>query len=282
MEGTQQEREVMLDLVKNRLGSAHLEDEASLVKISEVVDKWKSERGKEFREARDHAKSTAINVAARALRNAAGDVDGAAEQTMRYWNRRKMLFEQTAHRPMTATGTGTLNENDIEVLQSGFIVILPSTRTGEPVVCFDRSRLEDDFDDISRIVESARRCMFYIIDILSEREESRSKGCVLLEVYHSSYVNLPTDDALFGLLDSLLNEIMPITLVRCEVIIKPPRIKRELFMEEVLPNLRATVSQRFQYLNFSVHLSNSRDKLLSILEQKGMSKEGLPVSVGGK
>lgn len=274
---------MLLTVVKGRLRSTRSEQEDALVKIEEVVSSAKCERGRPFREACEKARPLAVNVAARSLRNSIGDVDVAAEKNLEYWKCRYDLFgREHVHKLMTATENGALTRNDIEVLKSGFLVVLPATTCGKPVLCFDRYRLNEDFHDLSEILESVKRCIFYMTDALSLIEESRSNGCVLLELYHSNHEILPTDESISALLDSLLQDILPIKLSRCEVVMMPPRTQRYEFMEAVIPQIQSNLTRRFKDIDFGVHVNSSRNKLLELLEGKGFSKKGLPSSVGGK
>ena len=76
------------------------------------------------------------------------DHSAAATRLVKYWQRRRELFGQKALLPMTATGEGALSASDLEVFRSGAIVQLPNDEKGRTVLCFDKTRLDDDFDDI--------------------------------------------------------------------------------------------------------------------------------------
>jgi hypothetical protein len=48
---------------------------------------------------------------------------------------------------MTKTGNGTLSEEDVRLLESGYLSFLPDDKKGNPVVCYDDSRLPNDLGD---------------------------------------------------------------------------------------------------------------------------------------
>lgn len=68
------------------------------------------------------------------------DPQKAAAKLANYWKARKSLFGDRWLLPMNQTGTGALSQDDVDILRSGFMVILPRPLGGY-VTVRDESRL---------------------------------------------------------------------------------------------------------------------------------------------
>jgi hypothetical protein len=99
----------------------------------------------------------------------------AARRLIAYWKVRKHHFGERAFLPMTQTGNGALTHEDIVVLKSGPVVILPSDDKGRHVHYSDRSRL---IDKSPETLQARCRCLFYLLTIISESEITQKEGCV--------------------------------------------------------------------------------------------------------
>lgn len=58
----------------------------------------------------------------------------AAARVAAYWKARVEIFGGRAFLPMTISGEGAMLREDIELLQSGFLMVLPNDKQGHPVV----------------------------------------------------------------------------------------------------------------------------------------------------
>ena len=71
---------------------------------------------------------------------------------MNYWELRRWLFGERAFLPMTQTGSGALNDHDIQLLQQVPITLLHHDEMGRIVLYFEETRKDVDptlFDRIS-------------------------------------------------------------------------------------------------------------------------------------
>jgi hypothetical protein len=67
------------------------------------------------------------------LRYAKYDVWAAAQRMVKYWEWRKVLFKERAFLPLLdISGNGALDEDDIELLETGFFVRLPTSKLNTP------------------------------------------------------------------------------------------------------------------------------------------------------
>lgn len=109
----------------------------------------------------------------------------AARRLCAYWHQRKLCFGSRACLPMVQTGKGTMSPEDVELLASGFCMLLPPDRHGRVVLLHDRSRLTN-LDAERRI-----RCIFYLLHVASEQpplpsassSSSSPPGLVWITVY---------------------------------------------------------------------------------------------------
>jgi hypothetical protein len=183
----------------------------------------------------------------------------AAQRMVYYWKRRLEIFGDRAFLPMSQTGRGTLSEDEVKILRSGYLAILPKTPEGHAILCYDASRLEGD----SR--QKRLRCFFYFASVLMEEEVTRSEGVIFLGV-----MNNFTLARSFGLNDPalLMQRAFPMSArsmhaVRCKSSVP--------FLKATLPLLLKCVGQAMQRTHF--HLGNHQEVLQS------MASTGLPVSV---
>jgi len=105
----------------------------------------------------------------------------AARRLCAYWRQRKACFGTRAFLPMVQTGTGALSPEDVEMLGSGFGMLLPPDRYGRTVLLHDRVRLN------SLNADQRLRCIFYLLQVASEMSgahlQPASKGLVWMTVY---------------------------------------------------------------------------------------------------
>lgn len=105
----------------------------------------------------------------------------AARRLCAYWRQRKACFGTRAFLPMVQTGTGALSPEDVEMLGSGFVMLLPPDRYGRTVLLHDRVRLS------GLNADQRLRCIFYLLQVASETSGAQlqpaSKGLVWMTVY---------------------------------------------------------------------------------------------------
>jgi hypothetical protein len=62
------------------------------------------------------------------------DLWKAATRVVQYWNARVDIFGERAFFPLTSTGEGALSPEDVDVLNTGFLMVLPNDNAGRAVV----------------------------------------------------------------------------------------------------------------------------------------------------
>ena len=67
------------------------------------------------------------------------EVDAAARRLVLYWHYRSRLFGDRAYLPLTMSGDGALTADDVDMLRTGSVMLLPSDNTGRPIVYFQSS-----------------------------------------------------------------------------------------------------------------------------------------------
>jgi hypothetical protein len=63
----------------------------------------------------------------------------AAARVAAYWETRVEFFGDRAFLPLTVSGDGAMSHDDVELLRSGFYMVLPKDRQGRPVVSYCQS-----------------------------------------------------------------------------------------------------------------------------------------------
>ena len=78
-----------------------------------------------------------------------------------YWKYRKALFGERWLRPMTQSGRGALNDDDVELLQTGFMFMIPRPNQG-PLLMMDPSKLPRTAG------YSGTRILFYLFTVFAD------------------------------------------------------------------------------------------------------------------
>ena len=217
------------------------------------------------------------------IRVARESAPDAARRMAQYWEHRSRLFTDSPNKPLTITGDGSMGKSDIEVFNSGFFATLPPDSEGRPVVLYDRSRLEEDFDDVGSLQEHMLKCAFYILSIVAHEEIAQSKGIVFLEIIHKGFQPLPIDGIFRRELLHLIETALPLLLAHSHIVFKQPRADQadtnySQLHDEAVQTIRAS----FPEGKFTIHNGSKKKQILLALEQNGFRKEGLPSSIGGK
>lgn len=124
------------------------------------------------------------------------------------------MFGDWAFLSMTRTGEATLTKDDVALLDTGFLTILPDDNLGNPVVCYDRSRLPPDLQDPDGAMRM--RCMFYILSVLAETRGASTVGFVGLEISSTSRPHSLRDH-----FTDLADEVFPVHLKAVHLIHNP-------------------------------------------------------------
>jgi hypothetical protein len=196
----------------------------------------------------------------RFIRCAEYDCKAAAKLLVGYWRNRKEIFGGRALLPMIQTGEGALAPGDVEVLNNGYCILLPSDAHNRVVVFHDRSRLTSPS---VHSLQMRLRCLCYLLSVVSECEESRTFGVVTLE-YHG--------EELDGVSVKQAPELI-------EGNIFPIRVKTSHLVIPV--TLQGLEKGSFPRQRTVVHIGKTARDILSDLSKYGFRKDGLPASLGG-
>lgn len=111
------------------------------------------------------------------LRHADCDPWAAARQMGLYWKTRKQVFgPERAFLPMTLDGAMA---DDVQHMRKGFLCAVEDDAHGRPVLYYNRIRATREI--VPR--EAACRCWFYMLHVLSLKEETQRSGLVVLQNY---------------------------------------------------------------------------------------------------
>jgi len=204
------------------------------------------------------------------------DIVAAAKAIVGYWEFRKHFFEDRAFLPMDLTGKGTMSEDDIEVLKTGFARILPCDSEGRPVVLFDKflskkRSLHPHRNDCNR------RCICYLLHILSQRIEAQTTGVVLMRRIR---VNFGVKIAEF------LKQIQQASAVRVHhmhLLLTPPEPSATRTFDRLFkPAMMKAIGEMGEDL-VTFHLMEKwvAGSVESFCRRTGLQKEHLPGDVGG-
>lgn len=69
----------------------------------------------------------------------------AARRVALYWKNRKEVFGDRAFLPLTLTGRSALKADEIAMVKTGYMAIMPDDQKGRPIYFHDLSRLTTSF-----------------------------------------------------------------------------------------------------------------------------------------
>jgi hypothetical protein len=202
------------------------------------------------------------------------NISAAARRLVSYWECRKELFGERTFLPMTQLKNGALSEDDVAVLQTGCLALLPDDTDGCAVVCYDGSRLDPNVEDLDGM--SRRRCLFYTLSVVSEKRRACVDGFVCIEI--ASELSFGQSKGRFF---ELAEKVLPVHLKALHLVNSPPTtVVEKTFFGTIVP---ATVKLlgATAYRRAHVHTGNAKEEILEKLYDCGFFSEGLPECVGG-
>jgi hypothetical protein len=196
----------------------------------------------------------------------------AAQSIVLYWKRRREVFGDRVFLPLTLTGDGALSNDDIEFINTGYIVFLPNDADGRTVVCTDYSRRLD------HSLDTRLRCTFYQGQILSENEKSQTDGWVLLAILNDGSLIDPATKKC----RNLLFHTFPVKLKAFHVIkCMPMNWANNCLAQAFISGMVQTYGYLLQGCQAYLHYSQDKEKIVQSLASHGMSRCGLPRLLGG-
>lgn len=191
----------------------------------------------------------------------------AAKRISEYWKRRIEIFGFRARLAMDLSQQGSLVEDDVQVVMSGFLQILPDDREGSTVLFIDTSLLPPNYVSSNCVLRAA---FFLLTTVITTKPTFLKEVVLLLNIevgrksLQSSIINLCTT-------------IFPFH-IKAMHIIAPRRLDA---METILPGILhdLTVELKEKTNVCIVKQQNTLPEELS--ENENFSKDHLPVNLGG-
>ena len=211
----------------------------------------------------------------RFLRREDFDAKAAAMRLIVYWRERKHMFGERAFLPMDLSGEGAPNEDDIALVNTKYIAVLPPDQDNHSIVHYDREQIpnENKYSAKSRL-----RVAFYWLQVLSEDIPAQLDGIVLLNI-----LNTPSFQQSQGIITSglrLIADAMPMRIYRFHHITRPAAGRRSIF-ETVLPLVNQALGS-YIWSSAIFHIGERKADLLEKLRAHRLSKEGIPELLGGE
>jgi hypothetical protein len=196
----------------------------------------------------------------------------AAKMLVAYWTKRVKIFGPRAMNPMSQTGEGTMNRTDVVSLNSGILFNLPPDSSGNPVVFYDHSKVDDMSRDMQR--ETIPRIALYMLSVAAESARlKKAKGITLLLPMHN-LDNVAEHD--FAFVDAL--SVIPVRVEAIHVFTVSPNSRPAGLLTGFA---NAILGEQYSGRIFA-HSLFSRPEAIRVLESFGMSRNSLPKSIGGQ
>ena len=194
----------------------------------------------------------------------------AARRVTFYWKKRKEYFGARAHLPMNQSGEGALSKEDVALLSTGYICLLPRDAKGRDVVCHDASRKPPG------MLERRCRVLFYMGNMLAENKKNQTEGSRFLVIL--SKISL---DGGFSKTMEIAKAVLPSINFDVHIVHVPGETSKTTFMEKFVPPMLQILGS-FLEEKTVIHANETKSALLERLESYDFERSGLPVTVGGK
>ena len=202
------------------------------------------------------------------------DVWSAAERLVQYWEDRRALFGDRAFLPMTQTGDGALTSDDLVALHAGSFVFLPPSRTsGQQAVFVDRTRVLQNYSRHERL-----RCLFYMFHVLSEQEQSQTRGILLIILLVQPRA-VDFDHELVRSAIAMMRRSFPVK-VQFHILNSLPKGGKRTMVQQIIQSAVRYVMEHFQD-DWEVHVEERPGELVSVMKRLGIPETGIPARIGG-
>lgn len=219
----------------------------------------------------------------RFLRCDPNQADKVARKFVDYWEKRKQVFDHATFQPLALSEPWTLSESCKSLLLSGWISPLPADKSGRRV-CLLNLSVEQGQRHI--LHEDKARCIFFVLQCLSEDKSAQKEGISLLILYEDTPHT--SQSASIKTLDEIL-QVFPIRVGSLYVVYSGDNDRQASFYENVVPvtlktllnspvdgDQNALLEQRSH-----IYVGQSRERTLQELERDGLRRESLPSILGG-
>jgi hypothetical protein len=165
--------------------------------------------------------------------------------------------------------TGALSKEDIALLSTGYICLLPRDGNGRDVVCHDATRKPPG------MLDHRMRVFFYIGNMLAENYKNQTEGSRMLMI-----INKITMDGGFAKTMELAKDVLPTVNFDVHIIHVPGESNKTNFIDKLVPAMLKILGS-FLEEKTKVHANETKSALIEHLESDGFKRSGLPTSVGG-
>jgi hypothetical protein len=198
------------------------------------------------------------------------DCKAAAERLVGYWRVRKHTFgPDRAFLPMTLQGA--MQDEDVDLLNRGLIRITSLDKFGRVVFFVDRVK----YDRSIASREAFARCMFYMLHVISERDEAQVNGVVGVNNMRGADIYKHFDRILMKRLVAMMS-FLPIKLCALHDYASSHSGSCHVYQKVLLPVVRNLLGKRLRH-RLVVH--NGSNLLLQ--DQFGIGPECLASELGG-
>lgn len=204
------------------------------------------------------------------LRREDGNVDRAAQRLVLYWKYRKMVFGADRWLlPLTQTGSGALENSTIAFIRSGVLTYIPGTT---PVIVMDLSKFPTGKTSIG---QDGFPWAFYMGTWCSNYV-TQTRGIQLLHVLNKEH----RIEFLPGLWE-FMSTALPVKFLPDVLLVPEAQPHGEHHLREYLAlQARRMVEYNRKTTPVLVNADSAAGRL-RILQSWGMSRHGLPTSLGG-
>ena len=202
------------------------------------------------------------------------DVHSGVGRLVRYWRLRQDIFGERAFLPMSQDGHGTLTREDVVLLKSGVVVLLPKDSEGRSVIMEDRNRI---LDDNAAAQHAKLRCLFYVLSLLSDNSNCQGDGFVWLSVVIAPRATNIWKEFARKSLEVL--DCFPIRLNAAHLFVCPPKTWKKSVVDDVVSYTVSLFDSKYgkRTIVHSGAEAGMAEKLLPF----GLIDVSLPASLGG-
>lgn len=190
----------------------------------------------------------------------------AAQRIVNYWTARLQIFGERAFMPMNISSKGALGHEEVEVIRTGFIAVLPPDKMGHPVLLIDLSKVGKDVRD-----ESIQRALFYMSSFVSQNPIAQQGGINVLCVHNQQfkkYLSMmkTTSQMLDGASTIKVKQVFGIAL----------GVERSIFVQ-----MAEWTAPLFSDESITLVGGDSPDEVCEKMAKYNIGMESLPQSLGG-
>ena len=205
----------------------------------------------------------------------------AARRLVDYWQHRKDLFGERAFLPMTQTGHGALDRDDIVVLSCGKLAVTRCDVSGRSIVVGDRMRL---LDRSNASLMPRLRATFYMLSVLAEEEINQTEGVVWITCMVSPRVTTGYNKcAASGISEVMVR--MPIKVKAVHFVVIPPKTGKKDEVAGLTEMVRAVLMKNKFTARYTgimlIHKRANEEEIAEVLKTFGIPPECFPKSCGG-